>query len=82
MISEGKVMAAMKALQSVIIRGRAMAYETADYNKIADLLDRAEYLAGMLYEERDMTATFRENLVELAELHSCGIALTQFDTNW
>jgi hypothetical protein len=81
MITEEKKTAAIKALQSVIIRGRAMAYEKADHGKIADLMDRAEYLAGMLYEERDMTATFRENLVELATFHNCGIALTQFDTN-
>jgi hypothetical protein len=80
-IIEQKKIAAMKALQSVIIHGRIMAYEKADYNRIADLLDRAEYLAGMFYENRDMTVTFRENLVEIAELHNCGIALTQFDTN-
>jgi hypothetical protein len=81
MIAKEKEMAAMKALQFVIIHGRAMAYEKADHSKIADLMDRAEYLAGMLYEERDMTTTFRKNLVELATLHNCGIALTKFDTN-
>lgn len=81
MIAKDKERAAMKALQSVVIRGRAMAYERADHGKIADLMDRAEYLAGMLYEERDMTTVFRENLVELASLHNCGIALTQFDTD-
>ena len=42
-------MAAMKALQAVLIRGRTMAYAKDDQAKIADLLDRAEYLAGMLY---------------------------------
>jgi len=71
----------MKALQAVLIRGRAMAYEKADHTKIADLMDRAEYLAGMLFEPQDMTETFRANLVELAERHQCGIALTMFDTN-
>ena len=36
-----------------------MANEKADHAKIADLIDRAEYLAGMLFEPQDMTETFR-----------------------
>ena len=47
MIAKDKEVPAMKALQAVIIRGRAMAYEKADHSKLADLLDRAEYLAAI-----------------------------------
>ena len=60
MIAKDKEVAAMKALQAVLIRGRTMAYAKDDYAKIVDLLDAPEYLAGMLYEQRDMTETFRE----------------------
>ncbi len=81
MIRKEKEVAAIKALQEVIIRGRTMAYEKADHAKIAELMDRAEYLAALLYDKEDMTAPFRANLVELADLHKCGIALTTFDTN-
>jgi hypothetical protein len=81
MIVTDKEVAAMKALQAVLIRGREMAYEKVEHTKIADLLDTAEYLAGMLYEQSDMTVTFRQNLVGLAQRHSCGIALTLFDTD-
>lgn len=81
MIAKDKEAAAMKALQAVLIRGRTMAYAKDDHAKIADLLDTAEYLAGMFFEQEDMTKTFRENLVTLAERHQCGIALTKFDSN-
>lgn len=81
MIAKDKEKAAMKALQAVIIRGRTMTYAKADHANIADLMDRAEYLSALLYDKEDMTATFRENLVELARRHQCGIALTTFDMN-
>jgi hypothetical protein len=81
MIAKEKEVAALKALQHVIIRGRTIAYEKADHAKIADLMDRAEYLAALLYDKEDMTKAFRANLLELAERHQCGIALTKFDTN-
>ena len=79
MIAKDKEVAAMKALQAVLIRGRTMGYTKDDHAKIADLLDVAEYLAGMLYEQPDTTEIFRENLVMLAERHQCGVALTKFD---
>jgi len=79
MITKNKDIAAVKALQDVIIRGRTMAYEKADYAQIADLLDAAEYLAALIYDKRDMTATFRENLVTLAKKHKCNMALDGFD---
>jgi len=79
MIAKNKELAALKALQDVIIRGRTMAYEKADYGKIADLLDTAEYLAALMYDKDNMTNVFRENLVELAKKHQCNLALDEFD---
>jgi hypothetical protein len=79
MIAKNKELAAIKALQNVIIRGRTMAYEKIDYSKIADLLDTAEYLAALIFDKEDMTATFRENLVELAKKHKCNMAIDEFD---
>jgi hypothetical protein len=79
MVSAEKQRAALSALQAILVRGRALALEKADHDKIADLLDRSEYLAALLCEERDATSIFREGLVELAAIHGCGIALTKFD---
>lgn len=79
MIAKNKEVAAVKALQDVIIRGRAMAYGKADHVQIADLLDTAEYLAGLIYDKADMTIVFRENLLTLAKKHKCHIALDDFD---
>ncbi len=74
MIAKDKEVPAMKALQAVIIRGRAMAYEKADHSKLADLLDRAEYLAALIYGPQDMTETFRANhtiFTNLAQIDLC-----------
>lgn len=81
MIAREKEIAAIKALQSVIIRGRTMAHEGADHRKIADLLDRAEYLAALIYRPADMTDEFREYLAEFASIHGWAHPLTIFDTN-
>lgn len=56
-----------------------MAYEKVDHGQIADLLDAAEYLAGLIYDKEDMTTVFRENLVALAQKHKCHVALDNFD---
>jgi hypothetical protein len=79
MIAKSKEIAAIKALQNVLIRGRTMAYEKAEHAKIADLLDTAEYLAALIHDKEDMTTAFRENLAELAKKHKCGVALDEFD---
>jgi hypothetical protein len=78
-IAKVKEAAALSALQAVLVRGRAMASQREDYSAIGNLLDRAEYLVTLLYEGEDTTECFRANLVELAELYGCGIALTKFD---
>ncbi len=73
--------AAIKALQLVIIRGRMMAYENMSHASIADLLDRAEYLAGLLCNEKFTTEVFLDNLSDLAKLHDCGMALEVFESS-
>jgi hypothetical protein len=80
MITKNKEIAAIKALQNVIIRARAMAYEKVDHAEIADLLDTTEYLAVLIYDKEDMTDIFRENLVELAKKHKCNMAVHEFDS--
>ena len=82
MVVKERQMAAIRALQAVIIRARTMALEKEDHGKIADLMDRAEYLMALLHDERDMTTTFRSHLVEAATIHGCGIALTRFDQDY
>jgi hypothetical protein len=79
MIEKIKEQRAVKALQAIIIRGRSMAYEKLDHKKIADLLDDAEYLAGLICEEEDRTNAFRSYLAETAVKHQCHWALTEFD---
>ncbi|HEX3627412.1 MAG TPA: hypothetical protein VH280_18555 [Verrucomicrobiae bacterium] len=81
MITPNKLANALHALQDVIIRGRSMAYEKVDHGQIADLLDTAEYLAGLIYDKEDMTTAFRENLVTLAKKHKCHVALDNL-TAW
>ncbi|MES2949847.1 MAG: hypothetical protein V4858_14995 [Pseudomonadota bacterium] len=81
MIVKSKEIAALKALQAVLVRARAMASQKEEYRDIANLMDTAEYLVALIYDNRDMTSTFRENLVDLVERHQCGIALTKFDTD-
>ena len=80
MIAKGKEIAAFKALQAVLVQGRTMAYHKENHSRIENLLDRAEYLVALIYDHEDMTATFRENLVDLAKLHDCEIALAKYDT--
>jgi hypothetical protein len=80
MVAKNKEIAAIKALQNVIIRARTMAYEKCDHAKIADLLDTTEYLAALICDKEDMTVFYRENLVELAKKHKCNMALDEFDS--
>lgn len=79
MIAKDKQAGAIQALHRVVIRARTMAYQRVDHAKIADLLDTAEYLVAMLNDTREMTASFRSNLAELAARYGCQDALAAFD---
>lgn len=77
--SQDKAAAAARALQVVVTKARSYAYDQAPYDKIADILDRAEYLAALICEEHDQTVVFRGYLEEAAKLHACMNALAAFD---
>jgi hypothetical protein len=62
MIREDLYPAAQKAIQFLVIQGRAMAYENAPQKRIASLLDDVEYLIGMLYEPSECTTDFQRYL--------------------
>ena len=70
---------AFKSLQSLLIWTRWLAYQKEDFNAIADIMDWAEYLAGMLAEEEDRTETYAAVLKELADKYPfCNFAVVEF----
>lgn len=72
---------AIAAIQTVIIAARTMASRKAAHEKLADVLDIAEYLPGLILEPRDRTQEFREQLVGLAEKYPAfSWALQRFDS--
>lgn len=75
MIRQTRETATLKALQAVVIKARSMAYEGVSHRRIADLLDRTEYLVALIYDERDMTEAFRSYLEEITEAFDCRNAL-------
>ena len=79
MQSQDRVFAATRALQAIVVKARSYAHDETPYAKIADILDRAEYLAALIYDEHDQTDTFRKYLDETASLHGCLNALEAFD---
>ncbi len=79
MIKDEKRQEALKSLQSVIVKARAMAYEQAEHSRIADILDGAEYLVALIYEKDDNTDTFRNYVEDMAKRHNCYDALERFD---
>ncbi len=65
MIETSKEKWAFKAIQSVLIHVRNMAHEGKSHSLIAEILDTAEYLTGLLYFEDDCTSEFCQNVEEL-----------------
>jgi len=58
---------AIKAIQNVLIEGRAMAYRGNPHAQIAKLLDHAEFLPGLILEPDDETSTFGEYLAGIVQ---------------
>jgi hypothetical protein len=58
---------ALGALNAVFVAFRSLAYDKADQQLLAELLDMAEYLPQLLADERDRTTQFREVLIEMTE---------------
>lgn len=79
MMIEGKASAALRALQGLLIRARTMAHEGARHDQLADILDGAEYLTALLYDEKDQTIAFRSYLEQVCRAHACQYALQRFD---
>lgn len=80
MIAPEKVANALHALNAVLVTARLMAYEREDHDKIANVLDVAEYLPMLMLEAADRTAEFRGQLEGLtAEDARFGFALERFD---
>ncbi len=82
MISQEKHRSALWALNWVLVAARLMAYQKEDHEKIADLLDLAEYLPCLMLENADRTEHFRECLSDLSKKYpSMKLAVDRFDNH-
>ena len=80
MIPEEKEPVALLAIRAIVCEAQALARAGAPHQRIAELLDWAEYLPGMMLEEEDKTTFFRSVLAELAgEFQSFEEVLREFD---
>ncbi len=79
MIRTDKLNNALYALQGVLIRARSLAYEGAPHEKLATILDAAEYLPFLIASKIDETDTFRACIANVATEFSCGYVLSRFD---
>ena len=79
MIRPDKLAQAVFALQGVMVAGRTMAYEGAPHERLADLLDAAEYLPWLISCATDETENFREWLEYIGENYGCAYVLQAFD---
>jgi hypothetical protein len=78
MIKPEKIFPAFAALQELFISARWKVGKGEKSEAIYDLLDGAEYLAGMASEAEDKTDSFEQYLEMLCERHSCHQALRAF----
>jgi hypothetical protein len=65
MIASEKAMKAVRAIQGVLIVGRAMAHKGEPLERVAVLLDRGEYLPGLILAPTEETLTFDEYLADI-----------------
>jgi hypothetical protein len=79
MIRENKIVPAFLALQQIFISARWMVGKSHDPESIYDMLDGAEYLAGLASRAEDKTDDFENYLKMLCERHSCSQALSVFE---
>jgi hypothetical protein len=79
MIKPEKLPNALYALQGVLVRARAIAYEGTPVRELADILDTVEMLPRFIASEKDETDTFRQYLEQIAEKHKCAFVLQRFD---
>jgi hypothetical protein len=67
MIANSRTRGALRALNSILVLSRSLAYENRSAELVA-VLDIAEYLPLLMLETEERTGEFREQLVELAKL--------------
>jgi hypothetical protein len=79
MIKPEKMPNAVYALQSVLIKAREMAYQSASARDLGGILDYAEMLPRFIASEEDETDKFREYLAEIADGYKCAFVLQRFD---
>ena len=86
MISPEKLPNALYALQGVLIRARSMAHRSEPIEELAELLDYAEYMPGLVACAADETVQFRAILETVAAKYRCASVLQRFDepvpSNW
>lgn len=79
MINNDKIVPAFLALQQIFILARWMVGKNQNSDAIYDLLDGAEYLAGLASRTEDKTDEFEKYLKMLCERHACSQALRAFE---
>lgn len=67
MIRPEKYLPALSALRQVLVRARFLAQQQEQLDKLADLLDAAEYLPRLLADEADRTAEFTAWIKDISE---------------
>jgi len=79
MIDQKKLPRALKAIQGIIIQARFMTQQNEDSQRIAALLDSAEYLPGLLIDKDDKTSEFSEFLAGIGEqFPNCRYIIDEF----
>jgi hypothetical protein len=79
MIQESKTVSAFLALQQIFISARWKLGKNINPNLLYDLLDGAEYLAGLASRAEDKTDEFEDYLRMLCERHGCSQALRVYE---
>jgi hypothetical protein len=79
MIREEKIHNAFAAIQQIFISARSKIGDGEDSKMLYDLMDGAEYLAGLALRSDDQTDKFYKYLKMLCENHNCMNALRAYE---
>ena len=79
MIKANKIKPAFAAIQQIFISARWKIGAKENYQSFYDLMDDAEYLAGLACQDEDKTEIFESNLKMLSEKHACDHAWRLFN---
>lgn len=80
MIRPEKYENAIRALNALLVGARLMAYERAEHDQLAEVLDVAEELPTLLIQRDDMTDYFRAALQQIVTKYpNLGVAVERFD---